>query len=54
MTKKVLLENLDQLPTVLQQLLYLIDIVSELSELSGCKLMTATEGKELAEAIFNE
>lgn len=54
MSKKVLLENLDQLPTVLQQVMYLIDIVSDLSEFADADLLTYEEGKQIAEAIFNE
>lgn len=53
MTKEVLLENLKQYPTILQQLIYLTAIVGDLSNLADYQIMTASEGKELAEAILN-
>jgi len=52
MTKEVLLENLKQYPTVLQQLIYLTSIVGDLSNLADYHLMSASEGKELAESIL--
>lgn len=54
MSKEVLLENLKQYPTLLQQVMYLIDVVGDISEVADYELMTASDGKELAEAIFNE
>lgn len=54
MTKEVLLENLKQYPTVLQQLIYLINIVGDISEVADYELATYDDGTNIANGIFNK
>ena len=54
MTKEVLLENLKQYPTVLQQLIYLTNIVGDISEIADYDLATYEDGSKIANDIFNE
>lgn len=54
MTKEVLLENLKQYPTVLQQLIYLTNVVGDISEIADYDLATYEDGSKIANDIFNE
>lgn len=53
MTKEVLLENLKQYPTVLQQLIYLTNIVGDIAYITDYTLMSVSQVQELINSIFD-